>query len=156
VPAFLADFRIGCAQDRLLKKDSTTANLLSRSGCQSVAFINNSVLAITGGCPLLMLLQSGKKIAEIYSPKYRFGGEVQPSRNGQRFAFVRSQTKDGTWRATKVELCVYDLKARTEVSVANVVPLPQLKLAFALSPDGSLLAMQTDSLLRIWRLAPPL
>jgi hypothetical protein len=100
-----------------------------------------------------MLLQSGKKIAEIYSPKYRFGGEVQPSRNGQRFAFVRSQTKDGTWRATKVELCVYDLKARTEVSVANVVPLPQLKLAFALSPDGSLLAMQTDRLLRIcdWR-----
>jgi hypothetical protein len=56
----------------------------------------------------------------------------------------------------KVELCVYDLKARTEVSVANVVLLPQLKLAFALSPDGSLLAMQIDRLLRIWRLAPPL
>jgi hypothetical protein len=139
---------------RLLNKDSATANLLSRSGCKSTTFINNSVLAVTGDCPFLILLQSDKKIAEIYSPEYRFGGEIQPSRNGRRFAFVRSQTNGGSSRITNIELCVYDLEERAEVFAASVVPLPQLKLAFAISPDGSLLAMQTDSLLRIWRLAP--
>jgi hypothetical protein len=139
---------------RLLEETSATAKLLSKSRCKSAAFINNSVLAVTGDCSFLMLLQSGEEVAELYAPKYQIGGEIRSSRSGRLFAFARSQTKRGSSRIANLELCAYDLAKRKLVFTTSVVPLPLYKLAFALSPDGSLLAMQSDSLLRVWHLQP--
>jgi hypothetical protein len=53
-----------------------------------------------------------------------------------------------------MEISVYDLEGQSEIFVARVDPVPKLKFAFALSPDGSLLAVQTDSQLRVWQLLP--
>jgi hypothetical protein len=140
----------------LLKKGNKLAGLLSRSGCKSETFVDNTVLAVTGDCPLLLLLESGQKIALLQSPRgYRFGGEVQPSRHRRRFAFVRSQNSGEYSPVASIEVSVYDLDGQAEIFVAKMAPVPKLKFAFALSPDGSLLAVQTDGLLRVWRLAPP-
>jgi hypothetical protein len=140
----------------LLKKRDKLAGLLSRSDCKSETFIDNKVLAVTGDCPLLLLIESGKKMALLHSRQgYRFGGDVQPSRHSRRFAFVRSQNRGKSSAVGEIEVSVYDLDGQTEIFVARVAPVPAFKFAFALSPDGSLLAVQTDSLLRVWRLASP-
>jgi hypothetical protein len=51
-----------------------------------------------------------------------------------------------------MELCVYDLAEQKIVFGEVASPPPQHKLGFAVSPDGSLFAMQVDGLLRVWRL----
>ncbi len=137
----------------LLDQRSSTAKVLSKSGCESATFIDNAVLAITGNCPSLMLIRSGEEFAEIHSPEYRIGGEIRPSSGGQRFVFSRTRMKERPSRISYLELCVYDLAERRVVFTTTVIPLPQHKFAFAISPDGSLLALQTDDLLRVWRLA---
>jgi hypothetical protein len=140
----------------LLRKREKLAGLLSRSGCKSETFVDPTVLAVTGDCPLLLLLESGKKIALLHSRRgYHFGGDVQPSRHRRRFAFVQSQDRGESSLVARLEVSVYDLDRQKEIFVARVAPVPKFKFAFALSPDGSLLAVQTDSLLRVWRLAPP-
>jgi hypothetical protein len=137
----------------LFDQTSSTAKALSKSGCESATFIDNAVLAITGNCPSLMLIRSGEEFAEIYSPEYRIGGEIRPSSGGQRFIFSRTRMKERHSRITYLELCVYDLSERRVVFTTTVIPLPQHKFAFAISPNGSLLALQVDGLLRVWRLA---
>jgi len=137
----------------LFDQTSSTAKALSKSGCESATFIDNAVLAITGNCPSLMLIRSGEEFAEIYSPEYRIGGEIRPSSGGQRFIFSRTRMKERHSRITYLELCVYDLSERRVVFTTTVIPLPQHKFAFAISPNGSLLALQIDGLLRVWRLA---
>jgi len=137
----------------LFDQSNSTAKALAKSGCQSATFIDNAVLAITGDCPSVMLIRSGEEFAEIYSPEYRVGGEIRPSSGGQRFAFSRARMKEPPSRITYLELCVYDLAKRRVVFTTTVIPLPQHKFTFAISPDGSLLALQTDGLLRVWRLS---
>jgi hypothetical protein len=139
----------------LFKPTSGTAIDIAESRCKSAAFVNNSALAVTGDCPHLMLIMDGRKIADLYAPEYRFGGEVQPSRDGRRFAFARAKAEDPPTHVKNMELCVYDLTDKKIVFSLPVSPLPQHKLAFALSPDGSLLASQTDGLLYVWHLSFP-
>ena len=139
----------------LLKKRDRLAGLLSQSGCNSEAFVDNAVLAVTGDCPLLALVQSGKKIALLHSPRgSRFGGDIQPSRHQRRFAFARSQISSSgrSSSVTGIEVAVYDLDRQMEIAAEKISVVPKLKFAFALSPDGSLLAVETDNLLRVWRL----
>jgi hypothetical protein len=140
---------------RLFGQTSRSAIDIAESRCKSAAFVSNSVLAVTGDCPRLVLTAAGRKIADVYAPGYRFGGEIQPSRDGGRFAFARADAKDSPTRVRNMELCVYDLADKKIVFSAPVSPLPQHKLAFGLSPDGTLLALQTDGFLYIWRLSSP-
>jgi hypothetical protein len=139
----------------LFDPNSTIARDLSKSRCKSATFIDDTILAIGGDCPFVMLIRSGEEFDEIYSPEYRTGGEVRPSRGGKRFVFSRMKMKDRPSRITSLEICVYDLAEHKIVFTTPVVPLPQQKFAFALSPDGSLLASQTDGLVRVWRVALP-
>ena len=138
---------------RLFGQTNRSAIDIAESRCNSAAFVSNSVLAVTGDCPRLVLTAAGQKIADVYAPGYRFGGEIQPSRDGRRFAFARANAKDSPTHVRNMELCVFDLTDEKIVFTAPVSPLPQHKLAFGLSPDGTLLALQTDGLLYIWRLS---
>ncbi|HEY4818313.1 MAG TPA: hypothetical protein VIH67_12850 [Candidatus Acidoferrum sp.] len=140
---------------RLFEQTSGMAEDIAESRCKSAAFVSNSVMAVTGDCSHLMLITAGRKIADLYAPEYRFGGEVQPSRDGRRFAFARAKAEDSPTHVKNMELCVYDLTDKKIVFSLPVSPLPQHKLAFALSPDGSLLASQTDGLLYVWHLSFP-
>ena len=108
---------------------------------------------MTGDCPRLILTGAGGKIADLYAPEYRFGGEIQSSRDGRRFAFARAKAKDSPASVRNMDLCVYDLTNKRIIFSLPIFPLPQHKLAFALSPDGSFLAAQTDHLLYVWHLS---
>jgi hypothetical protein len=138
---------------RLFGQTSRSAIDIAESRCNSAAFVSNSVLAVTGDCPRLILTEADEKIADLYAPEYRFGGEIQASRDGRRFAFARVKAKDSAAHLRNVELCVYDLTDKRIIFSLPIFPLPQHKLAFGLSPDGSLLGAQTDGLLRVWHLS---
>jgi len=140
---------------QLFGPNSYMAKDIAESRCKSAAFVSNSVLVVTGDCPHLLLIMAGRKIADVYAPEYRFGGEIQPSRDGRRFAFARANANDPPTRVRNMELCVYDLADKRIIFSLPISPLPQHKLAFALSPDGSLLAAQTDGFLYIWRFSSP-
>jgi hypothetical protein len=142
---------VSAKSPELFDPNSTIARDLSKSRCKSATFIDDTILAIGGDCPLVMLIRSGEEFDEIYSPEYRTGGEVRPSRGGKRFVFSRTKMKDRPSRITSLEICVYDLAEHKIVFTTPVVPLPQQKFAFAISPDGSLLAAQTDGLVHVWR-----
>ena len=135
--------------------NSAIARDLSKSRCKSATFIDDTILAISGDCSFVMLIRSGEESDELHSPEYQMGGEIRPSRGGQRFVFSRTKMKERPSRITSLELCVYDLATRRIVFTTVVFPLPQQKFAFAISPDGSLLASQTDGLVRVWRVASP-
>ena len=137
----------------LFNKNTETSRAVAESGCNSAAFINDDVLAITGGCPTLILARSRDEFSEIDFPGYVIGGEIQSSRGGRRFAFFRTRSQEKPPHISYMELCVYDLAERKIVFSTAASPPPQHKLGFAISPDGSLLALQVDGLLRVWRLA---
>ena len=149
---YRADDSAPAKSPRLFERTSGAAIEIAESRCKSAAFVSNSVLAVTGDCPHLMLIRAGGKIADIYAPEYRFGGEIQPSREGQRFAFARARAEDPPTHIRNMELCVYDLVDKRIIFSQPIIPLPQHKLAFGLSPDGSLLASQTDGRLYVWHL----
>jgi hypothetical protein len=104
--------------------------------------VNDDVLAITGGCSTLILARSRDEFSEIDFPGYVIGGEIQSSRSGRRFAFVRTRSQEKPPHITYMELCMYDLAERKIVFSTAAPPPPQDKLGFAVSPDGSLLALQ--------------
>jgi hypothetical protein len=136
----------------LFKKKTWPERVVAESGCNSAAFINDDVLAITGGCPALILVHSNNELSQIHFPEYLVGGELQPSRGGRRFAFFRTRAKEKPPHITYMELCVYDLAERKIVFNTLASPPPQHKLGFAVSPNGSLFALQVDALLRLWSL----
>jgi len=136
----------------LFNKNTWAGRLIAESGCNSAVFINDDVLAITGGCPRLILARSRDEFPEINFPGYQIGGEIQSSRGGWRFAFVRTRNQEKSPHITYMELYVYDLAERKIVFSTAASPPPQHKLGFAVSPDGSLFALQVDGLLRVWRL----
>jgi len=136
----------------LFNKNTWAGRQVVESGCNSAAFIDDDVLAITGGCPRLILARSHDELSEIDFPGYQIGGEIQSSRGGRRFAFVRTRSKEKPPHITYMELCVYDLAEHKIVFSTAASPPPQHKLGFAVSPNGSLFALQVDGLLRVWRL----
>jgi hypothetical protein len=136
----------------LFNKNTWAGKQVAESGCKSAAFIDDDVLAITGGCPRLILARSHDELSEIDFPGYLIGGEIQSSRGGRRFAFFRTRSQENPPQITYIDLCVYDLAEHKIVFSTAASPPPQHKLGFAVSPDGSLFALQVDGLLRVWRL----
>jgi len=96
--------------------------------------------------------RAGEITQEISAPTYRFGSDFRGSRLGNRFAFSRSQSISNTDRIFNLEVCVYDIERKRIIFTVPVNPLPQHKLGFALSPNGSLVVLQSDNLLRVWSL----
>jgi hypothetical protein len=149
---YRADGSASAKSPQLFEKTSDIAMDVAESRCKSAAFVSDTVLVVTGDCSHLILITGGRKIADVYAPEYRFGSEIQPSRDGQRFAFARAQAKDPPTHVRNMDLCVYDLMGERIMFSQPIIPLPQHKLAFGLSPDGSLLASQTDGRLYVWHL----
>ena len=128
------------------------AKTIAGSGCDSATFVSESVLAISGNCSHVFLVRDGEIIQAIDAPAYRFGSDFRASRDRNRFAFSRSQSISHTDRIFNLEVCVYDMDRKQIIFTAPASPLPQHKLDYALSPDGSLFAVQSDNLLRVWSL----
>jgi hypothetical protein len=134
----------------LLKPETLAARVAAKSHCQSATLIEAETLAITGDCSKILLLKGDDEFDEIEFLDERIGGEVRASRDGRKIAFVRYPKKDSARKISRVELCVYDLRAKKLELVEDVKPLPRWKLGFALSADGSRVAVVSDDALEIW------
>ena len=130
-----------------------TAKTIASSHCSTATFVSNSVLAISGDCGNLFLARAGGIFQEINAVEFRFGSDIRPSRDGAQFAFARYKARADSEKIPNLELCVYDISRHKVIFTFPVSPLPQHKLGFALSPDGSLLALQSDNLLRVWSIS---
>jgi hypothetical protein len=137
-------------------RDSEVGKRLRDSRCTSMAFVSNSVLAIGGACSHLILLGTGGLfsdglMADLYFKGRTVGGDFHSSRDGSRLAFIRYGTNDrAKQRAFEVE--VYDIGERKVVFESEISPSSRIKMAIALSPNGSQLAVVIDNIVRVWQL----
>jgi hypothetical protein len=61
-------------------------------------------------------------------------------------------------RVTAIQIRVYDMAVKKEIFTVGVSPLPRRYYDFALSPDGSRLAVLNDRKVTVWavRFGPPI
>lgn len=89
-----------------------------------------------------------------------FGNKVAASVKGRWIAVAVKQISGsdfwdtGNVRITGMQVFVYDLVARQRVLELAVQPVPQSDFDFALSPDGSKLALLNDSIVSVY-IVPP-
>jgi hypothetical protein len=137
-------------------RDSEVGKLLLDSHCTSMGFVSNSVLAIGGDCPQLILLGTGgllsNLMADLRFSKRVVGGNFQSSRDGNSLAFALYATENRA-ELRAFEVNVYNVAERKIIFRSEISPSPRLKLALALSPNGSQLAVMTDSVVHIWQVA---
>jgi len=136
----------------LFVPNGVTARAIAESHCSMAAFLSDTTLAISGDCDSLFITHAGEILHELHARDYRFGTDIRPSHDGHRFALARSKGRIRSPQITNLELCVYDLSRHKFVFIVPVSPVPHVKLGFALSPDGGLLAIQRDNQLQVWKL----
>jgi hypothetical protein len=137
-------------------RDSDVGKRLRDSGCTSMAFVSNSVLAIGGACSHLILLGIGGLFSDVlmadsYFKDKTVGGDFHSSRDGNRLVFLLYGREDRSKQRT-CEVDVYDMGERKVVFRSEISPSPRMKMATALSPTGSQLAVVSDNLVRVWQL----
>lgn len=130
-------------------------------GCVSQpSFVNNDVL-VAGLCATVGLISTTGKA--LMKDKIRRGEhleeEVAASRNGKMVAVSLMRTKGGAFdtaiRRSKTTVVIYDLEQHSATLRVEVSPLPKTTYHFALAPDGSLLAVMTDSIVNIYATTTP-
>lgn len=120
-------------------------------------FVNNSEL-IAAGCSHVVLLNVNGEVLmdDQYGKEWHIeNGSVTPSRNGKFVALSVMKTKGGAFdtsvRRSETKIVVYDLLRKSRMLEVEVLPLPHFVYRFALSPDGSLLAIMIDSTVKVYR-----
>jgi hypothetical protein len=162
--------RIATLYIRPLTGDMSDVHKVDVQNCSAPDFISDELLMVTGTCSYLFLIDTnGRKVAERrldqtislgplpFRNGQRMASRPVPSRNGQRFAVTEFQLAEGSsWRdigpsSKDVRIVVYDVAGLT-----SVFSLPQTRpvsvLGYALSPDGSLLAVLRDNKLTLYRI----
>ncbi len=143
--------------------DELAKGLKYRSGL----FINDSTMSMldVGGSELAVVTLTGDLVLRAALPKnYSYSRETI-STGGKRFAFVETVTRgslslDWLWRED-FRVAVYDLVQRQVIYTRKVrsgspwvPPFEDVKNIIALSPDGTLLAIEVDGHLEVFRIQP--
>jgi hypothetical protein len=119
-------------------------------------FVNNEML-IAGSCDSIGLISAAGEI--LMKDKPRKGEHIEwdvvaASRNGKMAAVSLRRTKGGAFdtaiRRSNTTVVIYDLERRSAIMRVGVSPLPTSSYHIALSPDGALLAVMTDSIVKIY------
>jgi len=129
----------------------------SRIGCSGTtpAWIN-TVSLVNIGCDLAVISVGGEVLMRFAPPKnWTFQDRVAISQSG-RYLATRQDTgkgggffdRDVIWTGSRI--VVYDLSAKSLVLSVSVVPRPRDTYDFALSPDGSKLAVLNDGTLSVY------
>jgi hypothetical protein len=129
----------------------------SRMGCFTFPVWINRTSLVNAGCELSLISIGGDVLMRVRPPKHwSFNGKVAASQNGRYIAAQQDTGKgggfwdtDARWTATRI--VVYDLSVKTASFCVDVVPLPRDTYDFALSPDGSKLAVLSDGILTVYR-----
>jgi hypothetical protein len=125
-----------CANFPTLVRDTWLVNVCS-----------SAFLLVSTDGHVLMTDPLDKMDSPTHSPNRNFA----ISQNGQRVAVsldskeVRKHSRsEGSARRVSTHLVIYDLHLRQRVLNLNITPLPERDFDFALSPDGSKLAVLND------------
>ena len=121
-------------------------------------FASNSQL-LAAGCSHVVILNINGEVLldDHYSEKFHIENRsVTVSRDGNFAAVSIMTTKGGAFdtavRRSQTKVVVYDLLRKQRSVEIEVLPLPSFVYKFALSPDGSLLAVMIDSTVKVYRL----
>jgi hypothetical protein len=130
-------FKIGCATSPVW----LTANLLVNADCREV-----SIISFTGDVLMRVATSAGGS----------FESKVALSQDGRYLAAQRDEGKGGGFldrdvRRTATQLVIYDVSLKKPIVTVNVSPLPIRNYDFALSPDGSKLAVLSDNTINVYR-----
>jgi hypothetical protein len=128
----------------------------SRAGCLTFPVWINRTSLVNADCELSLISIDGDVLMRVRPPKHwSFDGKITISPNGRYVAVKQDTGKGGGfwdtdvhWTATRV--VVYDLSVKAESFCADVVPLPRDSYDFALSADGSRLAILDDRTVSVW------
>jgi hypothetical protein len=129
----------------------------SRIGCSGTtpAWIN-TVSLVNIGCDLAIISVGGEVLMRFAAPKnWTFQDRVAISQNG-RYVAARQDTgkgggffdRDVTWTASRI--AVYDLSVKTASFCVDIAPLPHDTYDYALSPDGTKLAVLNDGVVSVY------
>lgn len=128
----------------------------SKAGCfTSPVWINRTSL-IDADCELSLITISGDVLMRVRPAKHwSFDGKLAVSQNGRYIAAKQDTGKGGgvwdtdvRWTATRI--VVYDLSLKAASFLVDVAPLPLDTYDFALSPDGSKLAVLNDGIVSVY------
>ncbi len=132
-------------------------------GCVSLTvFLNINVLAKSGCNELSLLTVEGKVLMTDHPEKHETLGEdkIAVARGGAVLAASLVQGKGGGFfdtdvRRTRMGVAVYNSSLKKRVVTVNVDPLPKKHYDFALSPDGSKLAILNDRKVLVYSVPVP-
>lgn len=127
-------------------------NASFKVGCASTPTFVTDKLLVIGSCnELSVFSEEGESLMTDRSQKHWSveGERTEVARNGRVIAVSLVEGKGGGFFDTDVrrignQIAVYDLSSRERVLTVDVVPLPKNAYDFALSPDGSKLAILND------------
>lgn len=133
-----------------------------RVGCLAFPVWVNTTSLLSVGCGNLSVVGlDGGVLTKIATPKkWAFDDRVALSQNQEYVATKQDTGKGGglldrdvKWTGSRI--VVYSLSSKSPVLTVNVWPLPHDNFDFALSPDGSKLAVLTDSIVSVYLLGAP-
>ena len=132
-------------------------------GCMSFpVFLNNKILATSDCDGLLLLTLEGKVLMTDHPEKRETLGDdkIAVAQGGAVLAASLAQGKGGGFfdtdvRRTRMGVAVYNSSLKKRVLSVNVAPLPKSYYDFALSPDGSKLAILNDRKVSVYSVPVP-
>jgi hypothetical protein len=121
-------------------------------GCvSSPDFVTDKILANAACNELLVITTAGEVLMTDRSEKHQSfsGRKIAVAKSGTVLAALLTTGRggglfDSDVHRTGVRVAVYDLLAKKPVITAGILPLPKRDYDFALSPDGSKLAILND------------
>src|ERR1019366_162003 len=134
-----------CWEPTFVSLDTYIIAERTRQQCDSFELIS------IDGRPLLEQRFEGEELSNLTST-------VNGGSHGHGSAFAISSQSlrgghfDTTPTVTRERIRVYDIASRQLIAALDVNPLPKVFFTFTVSPDGSLLAVLTDTTLRVYRL----
>ncbi|HZQ22699.1 MAG TPA: hypothetical protein VFA89_07850 [Terriglobales bacterium] len=119
-------------------------------------FVGEKVAASEICGKLVLFSTAGQTIMESRPEKHESEGEkIEAARDGTIVAVSLTRRKGGGVFDTNVrrvsdQIIVYDLSSTSRVLTLDLAPVPKIEYHFALSPDGSKLAVVTDNQVSVY------
>lgn len=131
----------------------------ARRGCvASPVFATDSTI-VNALCDVLVLSTSGRVLLRDL-PQQTSNDEIAISRSGQFIAVALATGKGGGFwdtniRTVALNVSVYSIEKQRSILNVPLSPMPVKNCDFALSPDGSKLAILSDGDLSVYSVPPP-
>jgi hypothetical protein len=126
-----------------------------KRGCVAEPIFATDVTIVNALCDVSVVTLSGQVLLQDSPKQETIGPEIAVSRSGDAIAVPLTRGKGGGFwdtdvRMTAISIAVYSIPHRKRVLTIQLSPLPTQNCDFALSPDGSRLAILNDGDLLVY------